>query len=101
MSVGWSGTIQEFLRTDQYQFSSALQHSIPDTSDRQLRAWIDTYQCFVELFQELPELNAQLLFEYQLFRGGGRRPDVVLMVNDQVLVIECKSYHQISDGECI
>lgn len=101
LSVGWSGTIQDFLQIDQHQFLDTLQHSIPDASDSQLRAWIDSYQCLVDLFQEVPELNAQLLFEYQLFRGGGRRPDIVLLVNDQVLVIECKSYHQISDGECI
>lgn len=101
MSVGWSGTVQQFMNTEQSQFLHALQHSVPDASDSQLRAWIDTYQSLVVLFQELPELNAHLLFEYQLLRGGGRRPDILLLANDQLLVIECKSYNQISDDECI
>jgi len=101
MSVGWSGTVQQFMNTEQSQFLHALEHSVPDASDSQLRAWIDTYQSLVVLFRELPELNAHLLFEYQLLRGGGRRPDILILINDQLLVIECKSYNQISDGECI
>lgn len=101
MSVGWSGTVRQFLNTEQSYFLRALQHSIPDASDSQIRAWIDTYQSLVVLFRETPELNAYLLFEYQLLRGGGRRPDILLLANDQLLVIECKSYNQISDGECI
>ncbi|MDT0173058.1 hypothetical protein Q9R23_08745 [Exiguobacterium sp. BRG2] len=43
MSVGWSGTILDFLQIDQHQFLDILQHSIPDASDSQLRAWIDSY----------------------------------------------------------
>lgn len=38
MSVGWSGSIPEFLQLDQHQFLEALPQSIPDASDSQHRA---------------------------------------------------------------
>ncbi|TCI75906.1 DUF2075 domain-containing protein [Exiguobacterium sp. SH0S1] len=101
MDVGWSGSIQEFMKMEQIQFLNALQHSIPDASDSQVRAWIDTYQKIKIAFQTTPKLNAYILFEYQLLRGGGRRPDVLLLVNNQLLVIECKSYNEVSNSEYI
>lgn len=44
-------------------------------------------------------MRADILFEYQLLRGGGRRPDILLLVNDQLLVIECKSYNEVTSSE--
>lgn len=98
MSVGWSGSIPEFLQLDQHQFLEALHQSIPDASDSQHRAWIDTYEKLQLVFRTTPQLNAYILFEYQILRGGGRRPDVLLIVNNQLFVIECKSYNSCSPG---
>ena len=46
-------------------------------------------------------LNGSLIFEYDILRGSGRRPDVILILNGYVLVIECKSYNNISPSEFI
>lgn len=99
MSVGWSGSIQEFLHIEQHQFLNALQDSILDASSSQIRAWIDSYQKIKEALCETPDIHAEIIFEYQLLRGGGRRPDILLLVNDQLLVIECKSFNEVTSSE--
>ncbi len=88
-----------FFIYDQHQFLDSLQNSIPDASPSQIRAWIDSYQKIKEVLRETPDLRADILFEYQLLRGGGRRPDILLLVNDQLLVIECKSYNEVTSSE--
>ena len=58
----------------------------------QKNAWIDSFQVLQE---ELPKLKPEYLtgyivFEYILPREGGRRPDVILIMGNQILIFEFK-----------
>src|SRR5690606_13280405 len=67
----------------------------------QIRAWEDTFYKLKYIFQQYPSLDGSLIFEYNILRGSGRRPDVILILNGYVLVIECKSYNVITPAEFI
>lgn len=63
----------------------------------QLTAW---QNCFISLQQYLPELlttrpvskDWMLIFEYELPRERGRRPDVILLAGSTILVLEYKDF---------
>jgi len=69
--------------------------------DSQKRAWIDSYNKLQDLFNRFSNLDASLIFEYEILRGGGRRPDVLLLINGYLIVLECKSYNNVSPSEYI
>jgi hypothetical protein len=59
-------------------------------SGEQILAWKD---CFFKLQRELKKasnINGQIIFEYLLPMEGGRRPDVILLVEDKVIILEFK-----------
>jgi len=64
-------------------------------------AWIDSYNKLQDLFNQFSDLDASLIFEYEILRGGGRRPDVLLLINGYLIVLECKSYNSVSPSEYI
>ncbi|TCI20386.1 DNA/RNA helicase domain-containing protein [Exiguobacterium sp. SL-9] len=101
MNHGWSGSIQEFLAVSQDSFLQRLQRTIPDASESQIKAWVDSFHKLQVLFYTFPNLKGSLIFEYQLIRGGGRRPDVILLIEHHLIVIECKSYNEVSQAELI
>jgi hypothetical protein len=100
LNYGWMGTIASFLAesptdwlttlSDAYQ---TLYYQRPTAT--QCQAWID---CGEVLRSQFPLLvgsrpnSAQwtLIFEYELPREGGRRPDLVLLGAGQILVFEFK-----------
>lgn len=107
MNYGWAGSIQQFKQLDLEIFLQQLQNHIYKTKiynenmAAQINAWKDSYHKLQDLFNRFPNLEASLIFEYEILRGGGRRPDVLLLVNGYVVVIECKSYNKISPSEHI
>lgn len=63
-------------------------------SESQIKAWRD---CFDVLLKELPDVNnehpgMQIIFEYALPYESGRRPDVILLCGEQVIILEFKQY---------
>lgn len=112
LNYGWAGSIQEFLKLDKMEYLRRL-HShvygekIFETKEErkkrvsQIRAWEDTFYKLKYIFQQYPSLDGSLIFEYNILRGSGRRPDVILILNGYVLVIECKSYNVITPAEFI
>ncbi|MCQ8213258.1 DUF2075 domain-containing protein [Cetobacterium somerae] len=59
-------------------------------SNEQVMAWKD---CFVKLQKELKKLSSlegHIIFEYLLPMEGGRRPDVILLLEDKVFILEFK-----------
>jgi len=67
----------------------------------QKKAWIDSFNKLQDLFNRFSNLDASLIFEYEILRGGGRRPDVLLLINGYLIVLECKSYNNVSPSEYI
>lgn len=112
LNYGWAGTIQQFLKLNLNEFIQHLQLHVygertPNTKEErqkresQIRAWEDTFYKLKKIFQQYQILDGSLIFEYEILRGYGRRPDVILILNGRVVVIECKSYNNISQAEFI
>ncbi|MGE7942246.1 DNA/RNA helicase domain-containing protein [Lysinibacillus xylanilyticus] len=108
MNYGWAGTIEQFMHLDLQSFIVQLQKHVYKTTtgknpkmEAQIRAWTDSYNKIQHLFRQFPNIEASLIFEYEILRGGGRRPDVLLLLNGYVIVIECKSYNAVSPAEYI
>ncbi|MCU4833953.1 DUF2075 domain-containing protein [Bacillus cereus] len=107
MNYGWAGTIEQFKQSDvQFFIKQLLDHVYKNNTndpkiDSQKRAWIDSYNKLQNLFNRFSNLDASLIFEYEILRGGGRRPDVLLLINGYLIVLECKSYNNVSPSEYI
>ncbi len=97
---GWSGTVSEFLRLDQASLLDVLHDRHlkvmgmqPDRG--QVDAWRGEYRILQPVLSELVLLTPRsarwaVVFEYELPRERGRRPDVVILTGSQVLVLEFK-----------
>ncbi|MDM5264826.1 DNA/RNA helicase domain-containing protein [Bacillus wiedmannii] len=107
MNYGWAGTIEQFKQLDvQFFVKQLLEHVYKTyTNDpkiaSQKKAWIDSFNKLQDLFNRFSNLDASLIFEYEILRGGGRRPDVILLINGYLIVLECKSYNNVSPSEYI
>ncbi|MGW5955326.1 DNA/RNA helicase domain-containing protein [Bacillus mycoides] len=92
MSRGWKLKIKEFLSIpDKKEFTDKLGSLGFSVSKSQLSAWDD---CFVFLKKELYNLpstqkEGTIIFEYKL--ENGMRPDVLVLTNSSLLVLEFKS----------
>jgi hypothetical protein len=61
-----------------------------EIGELQKRAWVD---CFHHLQKELskcPQSDGYIIFEYALPMEGGRRPDVLLLVENKLFILEFK-----------
>lgn len=107
MNYGWAGTIEQFKKLDVQFFVKQLLDHVYKTNTNdpniasQKRAWIDSFNKLQDLFNRFSNLDASLIFEYEILRGGGRRPDVLLLINGYLIVLECKSYNSVSPSEYI
>nr|WP_255289465.1 DNA/RNA helicase domain-containing protein [Bacillus cereus] len=107
MNYSWAGTIEQFKQLDvQFFVTQLLEHVYKTNANdpkiaSQKRAWIDSYYKLQDLFNRFSNLDASLIFEYEILRGGGRRPDVLLLINGYLIVLECKSYNNVSPSEYI
>ena len=96
MAFGWAGTVDEFLASDQTATAHRLgeqrrMHSGDRASGEQLGAWNNELQWLSAALHVREEAREWgLILEYELPFEGGRRPDVVLLARDVVLVLESK-----------
>ncbi|MBE9079531.1 DUF2075 domain-containing protein [Romeria aff. gracilis LEGE 07310] len=97
---GWAGTVEAFLRLAPEDWLAALLSRCQGlyqqrATQTQQQAWQD---CGQVLRSRLPQLCQQrptsaawtLVFEYELPREGGRRPDLVILADGQIGVLEFK-----------
>ena len=101
--VGWVGTVEDFVGSDRelilkklIQWESTIFSK--DSSPSQISAWENSINILHDRFKDLISVNQNsskltLIFEYILPREGGRRPDVVLLSKNNVLVFEFKDYN--------
>lgn len=111
MNCGWKGSIQDFLNFSlrdfiqsltSYVYGSLSAQQWQDEQQKihsQQRAWQDCYEKLQTIFQHYQAVEGSLIFEYSILRGSGRRPDVLLLLPGHVLVIECKSYNDVTAAE--
>ena len=62
----------------------------------QIKAWQNCIHNLKEQLIPLQHIEAYLIFEYDIPRIGGRRPDVLLPLPGELIVLEFKSYDNIS-----
>ncbi|MCM3745101.1 DUF2075 domain-containing protein [Sporosarcina luteola] len=87
-------SIQEFMEEMNTNY---LEICREEPSDLQQQAWIDSFHILQEYLSPLQEYPIHMIFEYVLPHEGGRRPDLLLVSDKEVLVIEFKekaTFHQ-------
>jgi hypothetical protein len=92
--AGWESSFKEFRETPPRRIREALASYVSDASPEQIRAWDDAIpplQSQVEQTLIRDELAARYsaILEYELPMES-RRPDVILLVGADVVVIELK-----------
>ncbi|NEQ31605.1 MAG: DUF2075 domain-containing protein [Leptolyngbya sp. SIO4C5] len=97
---GWSGTVSDFLQLEITAWLQALGRSYQtlyqqQATQTQQQAWADSGEIMqAQLSQVVAQRPAAagwtLVFEYELPREGGRRPDLVILAAGQILVVEFK-----------
>ena len=102
---GWFGTIYTFLSFSKPEWLTSLQEHhqrcMNCPADKsQKAAWEHSFDI---LHVELKKLvtvkpttgNFTIIFEYELPRERGRRPDVIILGSSNILVLEFKDYSKI------
>ncbi|SOY39577.1 DNA/RNA helicase domain-containing protein [Cupriavidus taiwanensis] len=105
-SCGWFGTIDAFLNTK--ASSEWLQHLCDhhlacmnsSADESQVLAWKNSYVALTAVLQQVlchrPSAGEwSIIFEYELPRERGRRPDVIILTRSVVLVLEFKDFGQV------
>lgn len=81
---GWYGKIKDFLDINEDSFIRSLNQFIPDANELQIAAWKDCFHFLQNVFPKvISEINCSewgIIFEYELPREGGRRPDVLFLL---------------------
>ena len=90
---GWLGTVGDFLSLSPETWLDStvaqhqrLYHRPPTQTQRQ--TWQDTAAVLSEALGHPHQRSWVLIFEYELPREGGRRPDVLLLAGEQIWVME-------------
>jgi len=104
-NLGWAGKLHDFIDTSQEKWLTDLQvhynHCMnQNPGELQINAWKN---CFFILKDQLTQLSnitpttfdSFVIFEYELPRERGRRPDVVMLVKNTIFVLEFKDYSKI------
>lgn len=91
---GWASSFALFSTTPVTEIRSKLQEFLPEASPEQLRAWSDSIPRLQESLEETVTRQGfssdhSVILEYELPMES-RRPDAVLLIGDNVIVIECK-----------
>lgn len=89
----WQGSVSEFLATPEERVLSDLTAFLRETGAPQILAWDRSLRVLRdELRSCLPDAAGfALVLEFELPRSGGRRPDLIVLENGLVLVIEFKN----------
>lgn len=91
----WWTTFLSLRATDPGEILESLRAFVPDSSPEQDRAWKDSIPLIRDAARNTttshpPAADHAVIFEYELPREGGRRPDIVLLENGAVVVVELK-----------
>ena len=105
-SYGWSGSISDFLVSEKSDWLSELaEHEASllnmNPSSSQISAWKNCYQVLYQVFSKIKSEYTKdwsIVFEYQLPRERGRRPDVILLTPSSILVLEFKDHISAHQG---
>ena len=96
--AGWHGPIKDFVEEDRTIVRRALESFIEDAGSSQIRAWRDSIPMLQRVLKTMKTINEGAgiivddgtLLEYKLPMEGGRRPDVLVLENGVVIILEFK-----------
>jgi DUF2075 family protein len=104
-SCGWYGSIKDFLSIPKDRWLASLEdyhqkHLREPASASQITAWDNSYKVLQTELRQLGEkiqsaVEWAIIFEYELPREKGRRPDVLLLGPGTIFVIEFKDFMSI------
>ncbi len=102
-TAGWFGTISSFLKLAESDLVNSLQAHhlncmLEPASALQVEAWKNCHkalQTYLPKFtkRNVNALNFTIIFEYVLPRERGRRPDVIILADATIFVLEFKDYY--------
>ncbi|MGG0741215.1 DNA/RNA helicase domain-containing protein [Niallia taxi] len=111
-NFGWKGSLVDFIEADRDEIVNSLcmhiynqtlkeakQNPNEESTISQIKSW---YDCIAYLKEEIPyfkHMPGFLIFEYEILRSGRCRPDVLLFLPGEVLVLEFKRYSNVNDPE--
>ena len=96
----FKGYMEEFLKIDINAWLASMKVSYENNrgdfaEDSIVRSWIDCYNHLQKCFQQYKDKRYYLIFEYELELGSGRRPDVILLMNNDVVILEFKEKEEV------
>ncbi|NGM83956.1 DUF2075 domain-containing protein [Paenibacillus sp. 7124] len=109
-TYGWKGSIIEFIQEKPEDIVHELclyVYEQPETELRnhnqehisQVDAWYDSITFLRGELEQLAPIEGALIWEYSLPREKGRRPDVLVLLPGELLVLEFKRYVEIHESE--
>jgi Uncharacterized conserved protein (DUF2075) len=103
-NFGWLTTLREIAAEDPTDIRHSLEGFVRDAGPGQRSAWNNSIpivrDASVRATTAFPSAGAHsIFFEYELPREGGRRPDVVVLENGTVVVVEFKGKESATRGD--
>ena len=98
----YADSIANFMKTNLNEFNNTIRtsfnegFSFAELSKGQIIAWEDSYNVMKNLSLN-PKIN--IIFEYVLPYEGGRRPDIILLSKERVIVLEFKMKDMIKEED--
>jgi len=108
LTYGWAGSVRDFLSTTESNWLQSLKkHHVElhaeSPAGSQVDAWRDEFEVTAAALRKVcgakPEATQwSLAFEYELPLEGGRRPDLVILAGESVLVLEFKRHDTVESS---
>jgi hypothetical protein len=104
----WDGTVSAFLQTPDTTLIELFRahhrkSSVEQPSQSHETAWRDSWKVLRASFQQLINLHTEVnnwfvVFEYELPRERGRRPDAIILTGRSMFVLEFKGFGYIDNA---
>lgn len=93
LPCAWMGDVPRFLAASQEDLLASLTRFVVEKGGPQLAAWDRSLSTLRDAFEgSMPAASGfGVVLEFELHRGGGRRPDLIVLENGTVLVVEFKN----------
>jgi DUF2075 family protein len=104
VNYGWRGTLIDLFSLGKQGLVNELSIFLHDheleVGDSQIEAWKDCYDFFYSLFSDKERYSSLILvFEYMLPLEKMKRPDVIILLKDRVIVLEFKRKSKILEQD--